>query len=164
VQRLPPHVIGDGSNNIEELVRLKNIKRKLNPDTRTGLIELTPFRCGLLADKGLSLKSVPAAGEQVIIDTKAGISSGGHAMDTTSMVHPGYRKIAEQVYGAIPEPHIIGVDLFARDHTMEPQPGDYIIIEANTYPGFQTHLFPSYGEPIDVYAPIVESSLRLLEM
>lgn len=162
-QRLPPHVIGDGSNSIESLVRLKNNKRKLNPDTRPSPIELTPFRCGLLADKGLSLKSVPAAGEQVIIDTKAGISSGGDAMDTTSMVHPGYRKIAEQVYEAFPEPHIIGVDLFARDHTKEPHPGDYIVIEANTYPGFQTHLFPSYGEPTDVYAPIVESSLRLLE-
>jgi D-alanine-D-alanine ligase-like ATP-grasp enzyme len=161
--RLPPHVIGDGSNNIESLVRLKNNKRKLNPDTRKSPIELTPFRCGLLADQGLSLKSVPAAGERVIIDPKGGISSGGDAMDTTSVVHPGYRRIAEQVWEAFPQPYTIGVDLFARDHTKEPQPGDYIVIEANTFPGFQTHLFPSYGEPIDVYTPLVESSLRLLE-
>ena len=164
VHRLPPHVIGDGSNSIESLVRLKNIKRKLNPDTRKSPIELTPFRCGLLADKGLSPKSVPAAGERVIIDPKGGISSGGDAMDTTSVVHPGYRRIAEQVWETLPQPHTIGVDLFARDHTKEPHPGDYIVIEGNTFPGFQTHLFPSYGEPIDVYAPIIESSLRLLEI
>ena len=164
VHRLPPHVIGDGSNSIESLVRLKNNKRELNPDLKGSPIELTPFRCALLADKGLSLKSVPAAGDQVIIDPKAGLSSGGDAMDATSVVHPGYRKIAEQVCEAFPQPHIIGIDLFARDHTKEPHPGDYIVIEANTFPGLSTHLFPSYGEPIDVYAPIVESCLRLLEM
>jgi len=80
------------------------------------------------------------------------------------VVHPGYRRIAEQVWETLPQPHTIGVDLFARDHTKEPHPGDYIVIEGNTFPGFQTHLFPSYGEPIDVYAPIIESSLRLLEI
>ena len=161
-QRLPPHVIGDGFSSLERLVEVKNLRRELNPALRGSRIELTSSRVALLMNRGLSPNSVPAKGEYVALDIKAGFAVGGDLGNATKMVHPGYRQIAEQVFNLLPDLHVAEIDVLARNHMIEPSAEDYIVVDANTCSSLAGYYFPTYGERVDVFEPIVQSCLRRL--
>lgn len=160
---IPPFIRGDGTSSIEQLIERRNAQRRRNPAIMTELILIDPFRLHFLAQQGLTLDSVPEAGRIVQIDTKAGLSTGGEAMDITDDVDPAMKRIAEKVTEIVPGLDVVGIDLLCKDHCRPPAPEDYIIIEVNTRPGFASHIYPSYGRPRDVCRFIAESCLNQLK-
>ena len=113
-RRDPPHVIGDGTLTVKQLVD------KVNADPRRGdghATSLTKIRfddiaVARLVQQGLTPDSVPDKGQRVVLRNNANLSTGGTATDVTDDVHPevAARAIAAaQVVGL----HVCGVDVVA---------------------------------------------------
>lgn len=158
-KRIPPHVIGNGIDTVERLIKKKNDIRKKNPHLGSRLIKVNQHRTSIIQNQGLKLDSIPLKDEIVLIDWKASFSTGGDSYDITEEVHPLFKEVAERVSLMMPGLDIIGVDIIAKDHTKEPNNSNYIIVEANTRPSLGGHQYPAYGKPRNVARLIVEHSL-----
>lgn len=150
IRRVPPHIRGDGRSTIEALIAERNAVRLRNPNLTRLPIKLNDHRLRIIAEQGFGVGSVPPDGALVLIDTKAGLSTGGEAMDITDEVHPGMREIAERASRIVPGLDVVGFDILARDHQQEPSADSYIVVEGNTRPGLGGHMYPSYGQPRNV--------------
>jgi D-alanine-D-alanine ligase-like ATP-grasp enzyme len=160
LRRIPPAVYGDGCRTVRELVAQRNERRKLNPNLGHRPVLIDAHREGMIRAQGFDLDSVPPAGKQVIIDLKAGISTGADSQDLTSHVHPSMKKVAETVAHLIPGLDVVGVDIISDDHSAPADKSNYVIIEANTRPGIGSHMFPAYGQSVNVCKFIAESCAR----
>lgn len=162
--RIPPFIVGDGAHDVAALVARRNdLRRTMNPSRINADVVLDAHRLALLAKQGFASHSVIPAGEKLLIDWKAGISTGGDTENITESVHPEMLRVAEAVFEAIPGLDIYGVDIIADDHAAPPSDRNYIVVEANTRPGIRGHQYPDFGEPIDICKLVVESVVRRLE-
>ncbi|MBA5689061.1 cyanophycin synthetase [Rugamonas apoptosis] len=155
-------VTGDGTSNINALV-----DSQINTDPRRGTTEESPLNV-ICADvgaevilelerQGMTALSVPAAGQQVLIQT-----NGNVAFDVTDQVHPSVAAmatLAARVVGL----DIAGIDLVAADigRPLEEQGG--AVIEVNASPGLLAHLKPASGKPRNVGAAIVDHLFSVTE-
>ncbi|MBN8432024.1 acylphosphatase [Microbulbifer salipaludis] len=145
--REPAHVVGDGQHSIRVLVDKKNAVRKKNPSLRLDLIK----RFDLLERKGISLDTVPAAGEKVQLASVANTSAGGETVQVFDHLHKDLLTTAERAARCFPGLVQVGVDLIqvAPSVWKAGSPRGYII-EVNSNPGICDAVFPSYGRAIDV--------------
>jgi len=157
-RREPPQVTGDGRHTIEELVAEANKDPRRGEDHATALskLRLDDIACGVLAEQGLTVDSVPAAGQIVLIRRNANLSTGGSATDVTDLVHPEVSaRVCEGV--RMVGLDIAGVDVVCQDisRPLEQQGG--VIVEINAAPGLRMHLEPSYGKGRPVGEAIVST-------
>jgi len=156
-ERVPAHVVGDGSRSIAALID------KVNRDPRRGeghetvmtRIRLDDHMHGVLAKAGLSIDSVPAKGQVVSLCDTANLSTGGTAIDRTDDIHPDNAMIARRAARTIGL-DIAGIDFIAPDITRSVHETGGGIIEVNAAPGFRMHLQPSQGRPRNVARPVIE--------
>ncbi|GAA3219409.1 hypothetical protein [Actinocorallia longicatena] len=129
--RYPLAVVGDGSASIGELlVRLQRHFEDIGRDTR---IDLADVRIGRrLARSGRTLRSVPAAGEHVVLHDISNLSAGGSALDVTAEVSRRWTDLALDVSASLGL-DFSGVDLACAD--LSSPDGDYAILEVNATPG-----------------------------
>ncbi|MBA5607057.1 cyanophycin synthetase [Duganella sp. FT3S] len=155
-------VTGDGTSTIKQLV-----DTQINIDPRRGETEDAPLNV-IRADEaaevilelerqGMTAHSVPAAGQQVLIQT-----NGNVAFDVTDQVHPSVAAmatLAARVVGL----DIAGIDLVAADisRPLEEQGG--AVIEVNASPGLLAHLKPASGKPRNVGEAIVDHLFSVTE-
>jgi D-alanine-D-alanine ligase-like ATP-grasp enzyme len=158
--RVPPFVIGNGTETVSKLIATKNEVRSNNPHLRDRPIFVDEYRKLILKSQGLNIESVPEAGRRVIIDWKSNASTGGETTEITEFVHPSMKRVAERVAKAIPGLHVGGIDILAKDHMKEAASDKYIVIEANTRPDLGIHLFPMYGRPVNVARVIAKSCVH----
>ncbi len=162
IQRVPPHVIGNGVDSIEILINKKNEERGKNPHLKNKPIIMNSHRVEEIRKQGFELGSVPPKDMPVLIDWKSGLSSGADSYDITAEAHRNYKEIAECVSHVMDGLDVIGVDILAVDHKKAASNADYIIVEANTRPGIGGHHYPVYGNPINVAGYIVEHGLKMI--
>lgn len=156
-ERTPARVTGDGVATIAQLID------RVNADPRRGVghagvltrIVVDDPLHAMLAVAGLSLDTVPAAGEVVVLRETANLSTGGEAIDRTDEVHPDNVAVVERAARAIGL-DIAGIDLIAPDLSQPLRDSGGAIIEVNAAPGFRMHLQPSHGEPRDVARPAID--------
>ncbi|MET0519470.1 MAG: cyanophycin synthetase [Burkholderiaceae bacterium] len=155
-RRDPPHVIGDGTHTVKELVDKVNADPKRGDGHATSLtkIRFDDIAVARLELQGLTPESVPDKGRRVILRNNANLSTGGTATDVTDDVHPevAARAIAAaQVVGL----HVCGVDVVAESvlQPLEEQSGG--VVEVNAAPGLRMHLSPSYGKGRNVGEAII---------
>ncbi len=155
-RREPPQVTGDGRHSITQLVEEANKDPRRGEDHATSLskLRLDEIAKGVLAEQGLTIDSVPAAGQVVLIRRNANLSTGGSATDVTDLVHP---EVAARVIDGVRMVglDIAGVDVVCQDisRPLEHQGG--IIVEINAAPGLRMHLEPSSGKGRPVGEAIV---------
>ena len=156
-QRIPAHVLGDGSSTIAELVAQTNEDPLRGDDHEKALtkIKIDPVVLLTLSQKQLVLSSVPEQDEVVYLRNSANLSTGGIAEDVTDRVHPDNVELA--VFAA----RLIGLDVAGIDLVIEDIGASYHeknghIIEVNAAPGIRMHHFPSVGKARNVGKAIVE--------
>lgn len=148
--RTPARVIGDGRSTVAQLVE------EVNRDPRRGFghertltqIVVDQMTLDILAKGGMTVDSVPAKGQEVILKSTANLSTGGTAENVTDQVHPTNRYIAEQAARVLGL-DIAGVDIVAPSITEPITDNGGGICEVNAAPGFRMHLDPAEGKPIN---------------
>ncbi len=156
-KRVPGHVTGDGTLTIEQLVE------QVNQDPRRGIghekvltrIEFDHQSDRMLAQKGYTRETVPAAGEAVYLRSTGNISTGGTAVDVTDLVHPDNREMAVRAVMAVGL-DVGGVDFLCEDIAVSYKEGHGAICEVNAAPGFRMHVAPSEGHARDVAGPVMD--------
>jgi cyanophycin synthetase len=156
-KRIPACVTGDGTSTIEELIE------EVNSDPNRGdghekiltKIVVDEFMEDLLAQKNLSLKSIPKKNKLVYLKNTANLSTGGTAEDVTDDVHPENIMLAERI-AKIVGLDICGIDIMAHDVKTPITLNGGAILEVNAAPGLRMHISPAKGKSRDVGGAIVD--------
>lgn len=160
-RRIPPIVVADGRQTVEALIEEKNAEKRMSPGQVIRQIKLDQHRIELIREQGYALDDIPERGRHVLIDYKAGASTGADTLEISDRIHPDYLRIAEQVARVARTVPVLGVDIISRDFAKPPVASGYVVLEANIAPGLSGHCYPSYGKPKDVITPIVDYALSL---
>jgi cyanophycin synthetase len=156
-ERVPAHVVGDGTSSIQQLVD------ETNADPRRGVghekvltrIKVDAAALELLQQQGHSLASVPEPGEMVKLTLTGNMSTGGISIDRTFEAHPENVEIAEEAARMIGL-DIAGIDFICPDITEPVREAGGAICEVNAAPGFRMHTHPTIGEPQFIAKPVVD--------
>ena len=144
--RIPPNIVGDGEKTILELIEEKNVGRRKNPHTKTRPILIDKQREMIIAEQGFFLDDIPSHNERIIIDWKAGISTGADSINITEHVHSSFKNVAVRAVTAIPGLDTGGVDILAENYFVQADPSNHIVIEINKAPVLGGHHYPVYGK------------------
>ncbi|MEL6221666.1 MAG: cyanophycin synthetase [Cyanobacteria bacterium J06627_8] len=155
-ERVPAHVIGDGTSTISELIEQTNQDplRGEGHDNVLTRIQVDRTSWELLDRQGYSIESIPAKGAICYLRATANLSTGGIAIDRTDDIHPTNIWIAERVSRLVGL-DIAGIDIVTQDISQPLQSVDGVIVEVNAAPGLRMHLSPSQGIPRNVAEPIL---------
>ncbi|MFD2646615.1 cyanophycin synthetase [Devosia albogilva] len=156
-KRVPAHVVGDGVSSIRALIDEVNRDPRRGEGHSSVLTRIEVDECveHFLAISGLTVGSIPAAGETVMLRPTANLSTGGTAIDRTDEIHPENALIARraaQIVGL----DIAGIDFVCPDISQPVSRTGGGIIEVNAGPGFRMHLEPFQGRPRNVARPVLE--------
>ncbi|HET7795603.1 MAG TPA: cyanophycin synthetase [Rhizobacter sp.] len=156
-RRDPPYVVGDGVLSVRALVDKVNADPRRGDGHATSLtrVRLDDIAVARLGLQGLTVDSVPALGQRVVLRNNANLSTGGTATDVTDDVHP------EVAARAVNAARMVGLEICGVDVVcetvgvpLEQQRGG--VVEVNAAPGLRMHLAPSFGKPRGVGEAIVE--------
>jgi cyanophycin synthetase len=155
--RTPASVVGDGKNTIKWLID------ETNKDPRRGYghekvltqITIDQFTQKMLDDAGITLETVPAKGERILLKPTANLSTGGTSTDVTDEVHPANVFMFERIAKIIGL-DICGIDIMVNDLRTPVSESGGAILEVNAAPGFRMHIDPSEGLPRNVAEPVVD--------
>jgi cyanophycin synthetase len=156
-QRIPAHVVGDGTHTIRELVEI------VNSDPRRGVghekvltrITINAQSERLLESAGHTPETVLPEGEVCYLQATANMSTGGTAVDRTDEIHPDNIEIARRAAMVIGL-DVAGIDIIAPDISKSLRETGGGIVEVNAGPGFRMHLQPSAGKPRNVARPVID--------
>jgi cyanophycin synthetase len=156
-ERVPAHVIGDGTHTVAQLIELENQDPRRGEGHEKVLTKITAddSTCRLLALRGLSLDAVPEHGRVVELKTTANLSTGGTSIDITDRVHPANIELAERI-ACLVGLDICGIDIVAPDLETPIVENGGGIVEVNAAPGFRMHLAPTAGKPRPVGEAVVD--------
>ncbi len=149
-------VVGDGMRSVAALIEdtNKDPRRGDGHETVMTRIVIDDQVRGRLARDGLSLDSVPKAGQTVWLRDTANLSTGGSAIDRTDEIHPDNAAIAEQAAAAIGL-DVAGIDFISPDIAKSVRETGGGIVEVNAAPGLRMHLQPARGRARHVARPIL---------
>ena len=156
-ERLPARVIGDGTLSVRELIFEANRDPRRGPDHSQVLSYIPMDRATeeYLSRSGLTLDSVPAAGEAVTLRATANLSTGGTSIDRTDEIHPDNVTACEMAAGIIGL-DIAGLDVLTPDIGVPFHENGAVIIEVNAAPGIRMHTHPDGGVPRNVPGAILD--------
>ncbi|HJW35921.1 MAG TPA: cyanophycin synthetase, partial [Actinomycetes bacterium] len=156
-ERVPAHVVGDGTSTVAQLVE------RTNADPRRGVghekvltrIRVDQAAIELVRAQGLELDDVPAEGTIVKLTLTGNMSTGGISIDRTDEAHPDNVEIAEEAARVVGL-DVAGIDFIAPDLAEPVRETGGAIVEVNAAPGFRMHTHPTVGEPQYVAKPVVD--------
>jgi cyanophycin synthetase len=146
-ERVPAHVVGDGSQTVRALVE------ETNADPRRGIghekvltkIKLDDPAIDLLRKQGYGLDDVPPEDAFVKLADTGNMSTGGISIDRTWEAHEDNVEIAEEAARVVGL-DVAGIDFLAPDISLPVRETGGAIVEVNAAPGFRMHTHPTEGE------------------
>jgi cyanophycin synthetase len=156
-ERVPAHVVGNGTNSILALVDRENqdVRRGEGHDNMLTLIQLDDSTDEMLSRQGFTVNTILRSGEVCYLRATANLSTGGIAIDRTDEIHPDTVWLAERVSRII-DLDVAGIDVITTDITKPLSEVDGTIVEVNAAPGLRMHVSPSQGVGRNVAAPILQ--------
>jgi cyanophycin synthetase len=156
-KRVPAHVVGNGKDNIQQLIDTTNLDPRRGYGHENVLTEIDVDRdtLDLLEKLNYTLETVPKSGDIVYLKSTANLSTGGTSVDVTDMMHPENIFLCERISRVIGL-DICGVDIMAENLTQPLKENGGCILEVNAAPGFRMHLAPSEGLPRNVASPVID--------
>ncbi|MGM9978694.1 MAG: cyanophycin synthetase [Clostridium sp.] len=154
--RIPPFIIGDGKNNIKNLIRMLNSDSKRGYDHEKPLtkIKIDESLLKFLEKQNMNLLTIPKKGEKIKLRENANLSTGGIAIDCTDKISEENKKIcirAAQTIGL----DICGIDIKTTDIEKSLHENG-VIMEINAAPGIRMHHYPTEGRVRDVGEAILK--------
>lgn len=153
VERVPAHIIGDGTHTIQELIDIKNTdpKRGFPKQKNTTLYKIVINRTTdlLLKKSGYSFDDIPENGKIVFLQEKVILDLGADLFEVTDKVHQDNFRLFEKtsrLFGA----RLIGIDFLAGDISKSWKEQHSAIVELNSLPYIDMHHFPTSGAPVCV--------------
>ncbi|MGA7936186.1 MAG: cyanophycin synthetase [Kovacikia sp.] len=155
-ERVPAHVVGNGTATIAQLVEQENqdFRRGKGHDNMLTQIQLDGATDEMLSRQGYTLDTILQPGEICYLRATANLSTGGTAIDRTDDIHPETIWMAERVSRIIGL-DVAGIDVITTDITSPLHEADGVIVEVNAAPGLRMHVSPSQGVARNVAAPIL---------
>ncbi len=157
LKRIPAYVVGNGKDSIRELIRVENEKLVRLDNARSPLakIRIDQVMHDFLTLMGMTVDSVPADGEEVVLRRVANISAGGVSINVTKDIHPKNIEMVENIAKFF---HVtaLGIDVLAKDISRPWNEGDFGIIEINAGPGVFMHLAPAEGGTVDIPGKLMD--------
>jgi D-alanine-D-alanine ligase-like ATP-grasp enzyme len=149
LRREPPCVIGDGTHTISQLVTIEN-KRPERHGPIFHTIVLDENELGIeLHRQGVTMDSIPEAGRLITLAQKSSRGLGGGATNVTEQTHSETIAVLEKSAHVL-ETTLVGIDFIVPDITksilLQDRAG---VIECNSMPFIDLHLFPLVGKPIN---------------
>ncbi len=156
-ERVPAHVIGDGTNTIEQLVAITNAdpRRGVGHEKVLTRIAVDDAAIERVKDQGYAMDDVPPEGTMVKLALTGNMSTGGISIDRTFDAHPDNVEIAEEAARVIGL-DVAGIDFICPDITAPVRETGGAICEVNAAPGFRMHTHPTVGEPQFIAKPVVD--------
>ena len=156
-ERVPAHVVGDGTSTVQQLVDLTNAdpRRGVGHEKVLTRIKVDKAAEDLLESQGHTLDSVPDTGEMVKLTLTGNMSTGGISIDRTFEAHPENVEIAEEAARMVGL-DIAGIDFICPDITEPVRETGGAICEVNAAPGFRMHTHPTIGDPQFIAKPVVD--------
>ena len=156
-ERVPAHVVGDGTSTIAKLIEVENKDPRRGVGHTKTLTKLPSDEktSQYLATYGFTLASVPERGQVVCLRATANLSTGGTAIDRTEEMHPDNITACEMAAGIIGL-DIAGIDVLTEDISVPFRENGAVIIEVNAGPGIRMHTHPTEGKSRNVGAPIID--------
>jgi glutamate--cysteine ligase len=147
LNRIPAHIIGNGTDTIRNLVALENKNSFRGEGHRTPLekIKLEITEEMFLKNQGKNFEYIPAAEEIVYLRENSNISTGGIGIDFTDLIAQSYKNIAVKAAKAV-NAIFCGVDMIINDIYNNNPDNNYAIIELNFNPNMYIHCFPYKGK------------------
>ncbi|WP_114906366.1 cyanophycin synthetase [Ornithinimicrobium murale] len=156
-ERVPAHVVGDGTHTINELVEITNAdpRRGVGHEKVLTRITITEGAEALVRNQGFEMDGVPPEGTMVKLALTGNMSTGGIAVDRTFDAHPENVEIAEEAARLIGL-DVAGIDFICPDISAPVRETGGAICEVNAAPGFRMHTHPTVGEPQYIAKPVVD--------
>lgn len=153
IRRDPPHVIGDGTHTVTELIETANTH-----PARSGpyfsKMSITPEAVEELSWQNLTPESIPESGRRVTLHQKINWSLGGTTADVTDATHPDNAELFERVAHVLKAP-VVGLDFIIGDMAVSwKEQVRCGVIECNSMPYFDNHHLPFEGKPRNVAGAI----------
>ncbi|MGZ8412111.1 MAG: cyanophycin synthetase [Gemmatirosa sp.] len=156
-ERVPAHVVGDGTSTVGALIEIANRdpRRGIGHASVLTRLPVDEQTVEFLAREGRTLETVPEAGERVFLRATANLSTGGTSIDRTDELHPD-NVTACQIAAGVVGLDIAGVDVLTPDISVPFRENGAVIIEVNAAPGIRMHTHPAEGMPRNVAAPMLD--------
>src|SRR5699024_6998082 len=143
IWRLPAHVIGDGSSNIESLIQDKNNLRKQSLYFKRFTYDLYSEKLERkLKAQNFDLNSVPSKNSIVFLSDLGNLTAGAESIDITPHLSEELKILALKATAAIPGLQTAGIDILTEDFTAD----SGYVIEVNTNANHQVHHLPYKGK------------------
>jgi|GEM_PF-258287 len=157
----PPQVTGDGMHSLGELIEMEN-RRPERQGPVYGKIKIEKEIAGLREgnfDMIFDLDTILKKGEIIMLSKKTSIGAGGGSTDVTDSAHPDIITLLEKI-AVILDDQLVGADFIVSDITQplssrlhsdqsRSDQRHFGIIECNSLPFIDVHLFPLNGKPRD---------------
>ncbi|MCW2803912.1 MAG: cphA [Propionibacteriaceae bacterium] len=156
-ERVPAHVVGDGTSTVAELVEITNAdpRRGVGHEKVLTRIKVDQAAVDLVASQGFAMDDVPPPDTVVKLTLTGNMSTGGISIDRTFEAHPENIEIAEEAARVVGL-DIAGIDFIAPDITQPVRETGGGICEVNAAPGFRMHTHPTIGDPQYVAKPVMD--------
>ncbi len=149
VRRKAAHVVGNGTNTLQELIDISNIERKENILKPIKIDNEVHLR---LRELNMTLDSIPEKDQEVVLRYSCNLTTGGTTQECMEEVHQYYKKLAVDAVHAIGTEYG-GVDIITPDISKKVKCG---INEINYNPGLRLHYKVNQGKVVKVAVPIME--------
>lgn len=160
VVRKPPRVIGDGLATVRELIHALNRERsRAGHAVAQVLVTIDRDAIHTLAKQGLTLSTVPAKGQEVVIKTVINDNAGPENETVTHQLCTDIIAAGSTAASAVGV-RLAGVDIITPDPSRPLSETGGVVLEVNTAPGFYFHYRKS-GEPFPVAQHVLASIFGL---
>lgn len=150
VERIQPHVTGDGKHNVLALIDHKNYLRSKNPNLSNSKLKKGVAAKFQLNRQGMTFESVPEAGKVITLSPVFSISQGADSRSVIDSIDDSVLAAAVKATSGVEGLHEAGVDLILEDYTKPIEGQQACVCEVNTSPAISSAHFPMYGKPVNV--------------
>lgn len=146
VERMPPHVVGDGETPLRVLIAKRN--RQIREKTSSQIVPFPADRVTrkCIAAQGLRLHSVPPRQTTVFLRD---VCNGGSIRDVSRVVHDSYGELAVRAAECVGA-KFCGVDLIAADVGQPASMANCVVNEVNSTPALYIVDAPNHRRGMDI--------------